>query len=340
MNRKGQVDAGEVVGEWFTLMTGVLLIFGVVLILGLFIVFGFVNRGDVFEKKVLATELALAIESIPLFNDVAYFYVFTPYQFDIRIADGTIAASSDGDATATEKAMYLNDGRTMVMPSTLAPANQYIITKQGNTVEIRENSTDINPYVLPCELPANHAPLASITLDPGHGGGDTGFLFRDATEAEYTKTLARRIVSFDQSFYATSIRLDADTTTPISRRAYGQTIVSLHLSNSSASDMRLRAYIPAGVRIAENRALACSILNAITNTLVRRDIPLRGASIIPVNIEGMSIDDERAVLAMRDNAVYIEVDSIHDAQVLQNTAALATSIHDGILQYGVSTVES
>lgn len=333
LNKRGDVSAGSVTTELFSVKTGVIFILGALLLIGLFVVFGFIDRGQFFEKQVLAEEIVLAIESIQLFEDNAQIALFSPYDYDVEISEGTVII---GEAPSREQSRYFKDSSKTVTATKITNSTLLFLSKEGRNVKLTQEPGTINTNTLDCTRPANLDPLIAVTLDPGHGGDNTGYTKDGITEADVTRALTRRIQSFDQDFYGSSVRLDVETTIAPSKRNYGPAVVSLHLSNSSNQKPTIRAYIPASTLIRENRYLACQLLNQITSTLTGANFPLAGASIVPVNLQSLTESHPHYALRASPIAVEIEIGTINDPLLTSRLPSIATSIHTAIETYGKS----
>lgn len=303
-----------------------------------------------FEKKFLATDIALTIDSLlAARNNVVLYYLpqradFVPrfnYSFqrnEVVIFEGSMSEKNAGryfftsDPSVSMEDVSLKFSEPFVLPRFALLGNDLLIDDAHNP------KYSFNLYLLP--RPSAKIDAAEITLDPGHGyssdlrHGSIGFTNKDLKEYILTREIAGMTKSLDTKKILGELTRDADFALSIEDRKsrIRNAVISIHAGSYSSNDNFVRAYINYDSdKREESLRLACELVNSVSSALIKNNVKLTGISVVPV-IPGQKSDEQFGILVKDRPAVILEVGNINVAGLFEskNKKAIASGILEGV----------
>jgi len=285
-----------------------------------------------FEKKFIATDLALVIDTLQASRGNAFVIFMQEFNFSIDISKNTVLVfegAKDKDKTGGIY-YFVEEANLSTNYKTFEPKDRaitsIILSKQGNEIAIgsRQTNPDFTPNLeaISCQKPQNLAMLNTIAIDYEHN-----------QEADSAKEIAADIKGGLSSQIATLV--EAQTVAEREKQAKDKEgIVSITLNrNANAQLETIKAYINENSqKKQESIFLACKILNSLSTKF-----RLAGASIVPVDLLHIAADDTRQILQPNETAavpvaVVIEL-NIKKGGTLDKPKELASAIYNGIYAY-------
>jgi N-acetylmuramoyl-L-alanine amidase len=309
-----------------------------------------VGSAQTFEKKFLATDLALTIDSLLAAKDnVILYYLpqgkeFTPkfnYSFDknqVIIFEGKQIESNAGryyftsDPAISMKKTSLMFKEPFVLPRFALLGNELLID------DAHDPKKRLNMYLLSC--PSKKLSFKKVTLDPGHGytadlrQGSIGFSSGNRKEYILTREIAGMAQSLDTVEVLSELTRDGDFALSINDRKSRarDVLISIHIGSYNTNDNFIKAYINYNSnKRDESLKLACELINQISSNLIENNIKITGTAIIPIIPEKKS-DEQLNILVEDKPAVLLELGNIRRLNIFEhkNKIAIASGIIDGI----------
>lgn len=309
-----------------------------------------IGSAQTFEKKFLATDIALTIDSLLAAKDnIILYYLpqgkdFTPkfnYSFDknqVIIFEGKTIEKNAGryyftsDPSITMKKTSLMFKEPFVLPRFALLGNELLID------DSHDPKNKLNMFLLEC--PSKKLSFKKVTLDPGHGysadlrQGSIGFSSDDRREYVLTRELAGMAKSLDTVEVLSDLTRDGDFALSINDRKSRarDVLISIHLGSYVTNDNFVKAYINYNSnKRDESLKLACELVNQISSTLIENNIKITGIAVIPIIPEQKS-DEQWSILVEDKPAVLLEIGNIKikDNFEIKGKKAIASGIIEGI----------
>lgn len=304
-----------------------------------------------FEKKFLATDLALTVDSLLASKDnVILYYLpqsqdFTP-RFTYSFEKNKITIFEDNKLEKNAGVYFFtSDPSVSIEESSLNFKEPFVLprlAKIGNNLFIddaHEKKYVLNPYLLSC--PSKKITLATITLDPGHGydaesrKGSTGVINKDLKEYVLTREIAGMARSLDTKKIFTELTRDADFSLSVENRKsrIKNAVVSIHVGSYVSNENFVKAYINYNSdRKDESLRLACELVNAVSSELIRNNFKITGIAVVPVIPEKKS-DEQFEILIDDMPAVLLEIGNINVPETfdLKNKRVISAGIVKGVV---------
>jgi hypothetical protein len=275
-----------------------------------------------FEKKFLATDMALTVDSLLASRDnVILYYLpqsgdYMPefnYLFDKNVV--TVFESSKDEGTAGSY-YFTSDPSVRFGWAALKPGVSSVLPRfyrLGNSFAVDDAHAaarkKINMHALSC--PEQGYDYGSIAFDPAHGfdaklnAGDRGFSAGLLNEFELTREIGNFVKVLDIGKLFGVFTRDSDVVLSVDdrKRMVVDSVVSLHIGSVKSGDVFVKAYVNYGSkRISESLKLACELANAVSSALVDANVKVFGVAVIPVipanegGQFGILVEDRPAVL--------------------------------------------
>ncbi|MBD3361312.1 hypothetical protein GF358_00815 [Candidatus Woesearchaeota archaeon] len=310
-----------------------------------------IGEESTFEKKFLAADIALTIDSLLASkNNVVLYYLpqksnYTPV-FNYSIGDNKVIVFEDylsevsagryyytGDPGIRLRNTFINFKEPFVLPRFARIGNELLIDDANN------QKYSFNLYKLTCS--GENLKTKMITLDPGHGynvglnKGSVGFAKGALKEFVLTRELAGMTKILDTANVIEEITREGDFELPINdrvSRAKGA-LISIHVGDYAVNDNFIKAYVNYDSKYQkESLRLACELVNKISSELINNGIKITGTAVIPVIPEHH--DDEQLNILVKDKpAVLLEIGNINvpDTYSQKNKKVIASGIIGGIM---------
>lgn len=301
-----------------------------------------------YEKKFLATDLALTVDSLLASRDnVVLYYLpqakeYAPkfsYDFSKNIVTVFESSKNENDAGVY---YFTSDPSVSFAPVSLKPSLPFILpkfSKVGRTLFVSDGNrkgSGANVYALPCS--EKRYDYGSITFDPAHGfdaelgEGDTGFVAGGLKEFELTREIGSIVKVLDTSGHIEAFTRDSDIVLPVSSRknSIGNSLISLHIGSVKSGDTFVKAYVNYdSKKMDESLKLACELANSVSSSLLESNVKVSGVAVVPVVL---SHEDEQFSILIEDRpAVLLEVGNINVNKFSQDSKkAIAAGILGGI----------
>jgi N-acetylmuramoyl-L-alanine amidase len=303
-----------------------------------------------FEKKFLATDMALTFDSLFAAKDnVVLYYLpqrtdFVP-RFNYSFEKNKITVFSSSRAESGAGVYYfISDPEIDFEPTTLVFSPPFVLPRfslLGNTFKIDDahaaDKKPINLHLLSCQ--GQRYDYGSILLDPAHGidanKGSEGLVAGGLKE----HILTREIGVFARTFDITEPKLvsdltrDADFALSVDDRKsmIKDSVISINIGSAPALDNFVKAYIYYNPKKQESLKLACELVNAVSSALTNNGITITGTSIVPVIPEHES-DEQLQILVEDKPGVVLEIGNINvpDTFSIENKKVIAAGILEGI----------
>ncbi|MBW2978752.1 N-acetylmuramoyl-L-alanine amidase [Candidatus Woesearchaeota archaeon] len=308
-----------------------------------------IGSESVFEKKFLAEDIALTIDSLLAArgNVVVYYqpqkqdyvpefnYYFKKNQ--VIVHEDEVPESSAGrffftsDPKIDFKEKRLKFSEPFILPVFAKLGNRLIVDDAHNPED------NFNIFLLDC--PDAKFDYKKITLDPAHGfnkdlnQGSTGFTTDKLEEFILTREISSMANTLDYGFIGVLTR-ESDIYLPINSRKnmIEDSLVSLHIGSSLVTDNLVKAYINYDSEKREQSLkLACELVNEISSALIEKKIKITGIAVVPVIPEQKS-DRQFSILVKDKPAVLLEIGNINVPNTFshENKRAIASAIIQGM----------
>jgi len=300
-----------------------------------------------YEKKFLATDLALTIDSLLASRDnvVLYYlpqaedFVNVTYSFEKNKVSVFESSPSEKNAgiyyfTSDPDVFFVNS-LLKIKSSEVFPR----FSKIGSVLNIADAKKEgaVNIYSLVC--PKKTYNLGNIVFDPAHGfdakldQGDKGFSSGSVYEYVLTREISSILRMLDTVGLISGFTRDSDIDLPVDVRIneIQDSVVSLHIGSVSGSDIFVKAYInyDSSVRDASQK-LACELVNHVSSALINAGVKVSGVAVIPVVLSHES-DSQFKILVENKPAVLLEVGNINMPMFSQDSKkAVASGIIEGV----------
>jgi hypothetical protein len=317
----------------FNVNAGVIVLLGMFLIIGIAVIVG-VNGSDVHGKTGLSNEFGSTVQEMIIGSGNTVFFHFGEFDYPLDISQENIVV---GDEESKKEYLFFDDGTHKIAPVIIDAGDRVGFFKEGDTITVTDDLPyRFNKFLMTCPS-VLHSPLSSVTIDPGHGGSDSGFLSGTIRESVLTRQVLSRLLS-DSDIFLTSIpKSTDDTILLLENRVFdGDAAVSIHFGEASAVKNELLFFVNAkNEYFSESKLLACYMLNHLSTLLLKDDIFITGAAIIPVNPTTLDSDDPLNVLNKNTVGVFVDAGSMSETG--DKTGIIAVAIRDGVRDYGVQT---
>lgn len=300
-----------------------------------------------YEKKFLATDMALTIDSLLASRDnVVLYYLpqakdYVPkftYDFSKNIV--TVFESAKNEKSAGIY-YFTSDPSVSFSPAVLKPTPPFILpkfSKIGNNIKIDDGNLDKKSNIYALRCPKQQFDYGKITFDPAHGfdaklsKGDSGFTAGSLKEFELTREIGSMIKVLDTGKRIGVFTRDADIDLSLDerRRMVADSLISLHIGSVKSSDVFVKAYVNYNSKkMGESLKLACELANAISSSLIESKIKVSGVAVVPVI---PSHESEQFSILLEDRpAVLLEIGNINSNMFSQDSKkAIASGIIEGI----------
>jgi len=299
-----------------------------------------------YEKKFLATDLALTIDSLLASRDnvVLYYlpqaedFVNVTYSFEknkVSVFESSVSEKNAGIYYFTsDPDVFFVNSLLKIKSSEVFPR----FSKIGRVLNIADAKKEgvVNIYSLVC--PKEKYNLGNIVFDPAHGfdakldQGDKGFSSGSVYEYVLTREISSILHVLDTGTINSFTR-DSDIDLPVDARINGiqDSVISLHIGSVSGSDIFVKAYInyDSYVRDASQK-LACELVNRVSSALINAGVKVSGVAVIPV-IPSHESDLQFKILVENKPAVLLEVGNINMPMFSQDSKkAVASGIIEGV----------
>ncbi len=300
-----------------------------------------------FEKKFLATDMALTIDSLLASRDNAVLYYlpqakdYVPkftYDFSKNIVAVFESAKNEKSAGIY---YFTSDPSVSFTPAVLKQTLPFILpkfSKIGNVLNIDDGNLakKSNIYALSC--PKKKFDYGKMTFDPSHGfdaklgKGDTGFSAGSLNEFEIAREIGSMVKVLDTGKRIGVFTRDSDIDLSLDerRRMVADSVISLHIGSVKSSDVFVKAYVNYhSKKMDESLKLACELVNAVSSALLESKIRVSGAAVVPVIL---SHEPEQFSILLEDRpAVLLEVGNINSNMFSPDAKkAVASGILEGI----------
>ncbi|MBD3319243.1 hypothetical protein GF342_05020 [Candidatus Woesearchaeota archaeon] len=306
-----QAEAGQ--RNILRVLTGFMFIGGLILLTGMGVIYGFINKGDFYEKTILVNEIGLNIDLLQLFDDNAYFYYYTPDNYTVTVSLEKVTVSQQD---RPEEYLFVRSNDLHLREGTFTDSS-LVFAKQGSDILIGKAPLTFNRYARECQR-KDPTPLTTLAL----ADTEEHTTHNSTEQALVTEIIARMRSNNAQLYSATAT----------------QSTQPLLAIRATGTDNIVRAYIPANEHIADSKYLACELLNRVTAALQNESIAIEGAAIIPVNPAALEPHDMREVLT--SNAVRVLIDVGTTTGVETTGARIAQALHEGVIRYGTQRVST
>lgn len=303
-----------------------------------------------FEKKFLATDIALSIDSLLASRDnVVLYYLpqrtdFSPkfnYSFEknvITVFEDSMLEKNAGryfftsDPSVNFEETVLKFKEPFVLPRFALLGNNLLID------DVHGNKKKLNIFLLSC--PSEKITGNAITLDPAHGytsdlrQGSVGFSFDNLKEYILTREIAGMARSLDTVNILGDLTRDGDFALSVNDRKsrIRDAVVSIHVGSYPALENFVKAYINYDSdKREESLRLACELVNSVSSALIENNVKITSIAVIPVIPEQKS-DEQFSILIKDKPAVLLEVGNIQvkDTFGIKGKKAIASGILEGI----------
>jgi hypothetical protein len=178
LGRKGQISPGRSVKEIFNASKGIIFILAFLLLTGTYVIFGFSDRGDFYEKQVLANEVGLMIDAIQLFPENAEVHLTVNNSYGINVSSYNVSV---GNRQGYRHYFYFEDRDRTVVPAN-AIGNKLSFYLEGGIIQLENNkrglrdvrSCPVGTPILAPTIPANNDVteiITRVTSFPGNWAG-------------------------------------------------------------------------------------------------------------------------------------------------------------------------
>jgi N-acetylmuramoyl-L-alanine amidase len=309
-----------------------------------------IGTEQTFEKKFLATDMALTIDSLLAAKDNVILYYLPQgedfeskfnYSFDknqvIVFEDKNIEKNAGryyftSDPSITMKKTSLIFKEPFILPRFALLGNELFIN------DAHDPKQKLNMYLLEC--PSKKLGFNKVTLDPGHGytaesrQGNTGFSSEDRKEYILTREIAGITKRLDTVDILSDLTRDGDFALSINDRKsrVKDAVISIHIGSYSTRDNFIKAYINYDSnKRDESLKLACELVNQISSNLIENNIKITGIAVIPI-IPEKKQDEQWNILVEDKPAVFLELGNIKikDNFEVKSRKAIASGIIGGI----------
>ncbi len=303
-----------------------------------------------FEKKYLATDIALTMDSLLASRDnVVLYYLpqrkeFNPkFNYDFKKNRITVYQESKPESSAG-KYFFTSDPSIKLKEITLSFKPPFVLprfAKIGNKIlvdDVHDPKHNINILLLSC--PEKKFEYGNITLDPGHGfnedlnQGSEGFTTNKLKEYVLTREISSIAKILDTYQFLGDLTRDSDIDLSIDdrRTRIQDSLISVHVGSYSNFDNIIKAYVNYDSYAQKaSLKLACELVNEVSSALIDKKIKITGIAVIPV-IPAQKSDKEFSILVQDKPAVMLEIGNINvpDTFSQENKKAIASAIIEGI----------
>jgi len=317
--------------------TGYMLIFELILAaIVAYAVFEAVNNmPNITEAKFFSRDIALLLDSISS-QPGNILFIYNPptkslSKFDFSFSGNKVNVGKDiSDPKINSEAYpYFSNSRTNYViedGNSIAVSKPSLMhfVKSGDIIKIASSSQQLdkkfNPHRRICGAIPN---TKSVTIDIGHGwsqtkanqgslyAGDKGYENVKIVqyESEQVRLLAQQLSYANPALtFTRSVDVDDYVSDRMSKLT-GDVVISLHANSEQSGKNNIKAFINAdSAKLAESSALACSLINAMTDKIEF----VSGSAIIPSDISFLPADDPRQVLLKDKIAVYLELGNVNE----------------------------
>jgi hypothetical protein len=271
-----------------------------------------------FEKRFLATDLALLIDSIPAMPQQGSLYlIYNPQRsnkfgtnYSYNFSDGYVAVMTKENDRQPGIYFFTQDPSMPVEKKVFMKTNAMIVPgfiKQGNQVLIEDRNKrtiTYSPEMLSCN---GQASSVKIIASPSH-----------ENNPDYAMEKDMAAVVNGQSAYASGIE------TPLIIRA----------GNTTPDQIFVKAYVNGEndpVLLSQSQRIGCEIANSVMLYWKNKGVDVLGAAVIPINPDQNAADDDNA-LAKGKIGVLVELGTIQQKGLFDasNVVELGLAIATGV----------
>lgn len=323
--------------ETLTLVYALELIAGVVIALLIIHVATSYGKGEAINKKYLAKDLALQLNTLYAVPGNAYIVNSENMEkFSIRFNNEFVEVYEFEKDPTRGIYPYVRTENSKLDLNFDKP-KQLVLVKDGPTIEIQETIPEFKKSTCPDvnTKDLNWRNNKNIMIDPGHGYKPGKESEDEAKTAMDIATSLKHAKLWESNHKLTrdgNVDLPVDDRLYIIERDNPHMIISIHIGSYSNDINTVKAYIPKNPKEKENWKLACLILNQLTEKF-----EIDETKIIRIKIEELSFDDPKQVLKFPDKvSVMLEIGNIQSEkgkEMLKHIVKISNSIHDGIEEY-------
>lgn len=271
-----------------------------------------------FEKRFLATDLALLIDTIPAMPQPGNLWLlYVPQKnvkFDVKygftFSQGKVEVVTKKDDGSPGAFSFTPDPGMPVEDATFAYTNAMIVPlflKQGKRVSIK--NLNQRPYsysreFLTCDGPAFRG---ALTVSPVHVSG---------AEAAAEQSIAEKTQGL------------------LGQQSGGAAVLAIKLASAPTDAALIKAYVNAEntpALLAQSQRLGCEIADAVLLQLDKQGIAVAGVAVVPINPDQTASDEDR-VLANGKVGVLLEIEAKQQGlrEDITQQRGLAFAIKDGV----------
>lgn len=344
-------------------------IFASIVLVSLMLMIRGIKDDVIYEKRFLATDLALFADSVLSVRDNVDI-IFYPERrdndgkgFDGNISFGfkkNAVEVLDSSDDQNKGLAYFAPRKNIVMPETEFKFDKKVlvvprISKTGNSIVLQDANKDpvpVNIHKIAC---SGKVSFSKLVVDPGHGFArdnpqfsDPGITVGDKRESLLTNDIALSIETefehaFPKGFLSFTRRPGKEekdqkeyefAISPEKRKELalsGDAIISLHIG-SHPKDFPLKIFY--NFESKNSYVLACHIANALSDKLIANNIALSGVSILPFSSKTVESHHHNLNLLPKDKlGILIEFGSMQKYDLLDVGSTkyyFATAIKEGI----------
>jgi hypothetical protein len=321
LNKKGETAQPGGTQEIFGVSRSLMILLAFFLLFGSYIIFGFIDRGDFFEKQVTANRIGVNIDGLQLFDGNVRMldYVHWNNTYSVNYSDGRVRVYDDSGG---QNYFFARDGNLIHQYEHYNDSRALLYLKQGEHFSIATDTSSFNQYTLDCR--GSRTSLTQVHLNAQLPG-------ITQNNSLLVNSLLTRFSSFDAGLYKTS--------TPVATAGVTLSSVVTLTTGTQESDQNIvKAYVSSDpAKLSNSRLLACTILNEVSSDLIKNKRLLTGVAIIPVWEESIESDSPLGVLKKSNIGVVLELGN--DQHLTPDWAlSFFQSIDAGINKYGVEHI--
>lgn len=321
--------------ETLTLVYALELIAGVVIALLIIHVATSYGKGEAINKKYLAKDLALQLNTLYAIPGNAYIINSENMgKFSIRFTNEFVEVYEFEKDPTRGLYPYVRTENSNLDVNFDKP-NQLVLVKDGDKIKIQETIPEFSRSTCPDvnTKDLNWRTNKKIIIDPGHG-------YESGKEVEESKITTNIVSSLTVYLIDANYKLTRDGNYDLSvndrletiKNENPDAIISIHIGSYSEDKNIVYAYVPKNSdKERENWKLACLISNQLTEKFGIE------TKIIREDISSLKYDDPKQVLKFPDKvSVMLEIGNIQNEEgkeMLKNIVEISNSIYEGIGAY-------
>lgn len=324
--------------ETLTLVYALELIAGVVIALLIIHVATSYGKGEAINKKYLAKDMALQLNTLYAIPGNAYIVNSENMEkFSIRFTEEIVEVYEFEKDPTRGIYPYVRTANSKLDINFDKP-KQLVLIKDGNEIKVQETIPEFKKITCPevNTKDLNWRANKNIIIDPGHGYDEESVKLK---ESDITTNIAD---SLTVHLWGTNYKLTRDWNYAVTvndrldiiESEKADMIISIHIGSYSDKDNIVYAYIPKNSdKERENWKLACLILNSLNEKF-----DIDETKIIRENIKDLESTDPKQILKFSDKvSVLLEIGNLQSKKgqdMLKNIVQISNSMYyDGIKEY-------